>query len=104
MCDSLRNPFGYGMDYCRSRNHDYTLITGDRADVPEPGQPGGTDCQVDIYGRTGALVYHAADISSEGRLWNPNQTNCPAGTYYCIFTCNGEKGALERKGVVEVVR
>ena len=32
-CDSLQNPFGVGRDYCFSRNHDYTLVTGDRADA-----------------------------------------------------------------------
>ncbi len=27
-CDSLQNPFGGGLDYCFSRNGDYTLVTG----------------------------------------------------------------------------
>lgn len=32
-CDTLRNPFGMGLDYCFSRNGDYTLVTGERADA-----------------------------------------------------------------------
>lgn len=31
VCDSLPNPFGVGLDYCFSRNSDYTLVTGDPA-------------------------------------------------------------------------
>lgn len=30
-CDSLNNPFGAGLDYCFSRNSDYTLVTGQPA-------------------------------------------------------------------------
>lgn len=30
-CDSLSNPFGVGLDYCFSRSHDYTLVTGEDA-------------------------------------------------------------------------
>ncbi len=32
-CDTLQNPFGIGLDYCFSRNGDYTLVTGERADA-----------------------------------------------------------------------
>lgn len=39
-CDSLQNPFGIGLDYCWSRNHQYTLVTGDLASVPTRFQPG----------------------------------------------------------------
>lgn len=39
-CDTLENPFGIGLDYCWSRNGDYTLITGDLADFPTHFQPG----------------------------------------------------------------
>lgn len=38
--DSLQNPFGVGLDYCWSRNGQYTLVTGDPADVPTHFQPG----------------------------------------------------------------
>ncbi|MBP5677051.1 MAG: gliding motility-associated C-terminal domain-containing protein [Bacteroidales bacterium] len=34
-CDSLKNPFGVGLDYCFSRNADYTLVTGNTADYAE---------------------------------------------------------------------
>lgn len=30
-CDSLANPFGQGLDYCFSRNSEYTLVTGQSA-------------------------------------------------------------------------
>ena len=30
-CDSLQNPYGIGLDYCFSRDTNYTLITGDNA-------------------------------------------------------------------------
>ncbi len=39
-CDTLQNPFGGGLDYCWSRNRDYTLVTGDKADVIV-GRPSG---------------------------------------------------------------
>ena len=39
-CDSLWNPFGIGLDYCWSRNENYTLVTGDPADLPTRYQPG----------------------------------------------------------------
>lgn len=39
-CDSIYNPYGDGLNYCWSRNHDYTLVTGDAADVPTHFQPG----------------------------------------------------------------
>ena len=34
-CDSLESPFGVGLDYCWSRNADYTLVTGDNAAIDE---------------------------------------------------------------------
>lgn len=40
ICDSTDNPYGVGLDYCWSRNRDYTLVTGDRADVPQHFQTG----------------------------------------------------------------
>lgn len=40
ICDSIANPYGIGLDYCWSRNGDYTLVTGDRADVPGHFQAG----------------------------------------------------------------
>ena len=30
-CDSVGNPYGYGFDYCFSRDTHYTLVTGDNA-------------------------------------------------------------------------
>lgn len=47
-CDSLDNPFGGGLDYCFSRNGDYTLVTGERADavVGRPTRTGATNCYI----------------------------------------------------------
>lgn len=47
-CDSLDNPFGGGLDYCFSRNGDYTLVTGERADavVGRPLRTGATNCYI----------------------------------------------------------
>lgn len=47
-CDSLKNPFGVGLDYCFSRNGDYTLVTGERADavVGRPTRPGANNCYI----------------------------------------------------------
>lgn len=39
-CDSLNNAYGVGLDYCWSRNENYTLVTGDPADLPTRFQPG----------------------------------------------------------------
>lgn len=47
-CDSLNNPFGGGLDYCFSRNGDYTLVTGERADavVGRPTRTGANNCYI----------------------------------------------------------
>lgn len=47
-CDSLNNPFGGGLDYCFSRNGDYVLVTGERADavVGRPVRPGANNCYI----------------------------------------------------------
>ena len=47
-CDSLNNPFGGGLDYCFSRNGDYTLVTGERADaiVGRPTRPGNNNTYI----------------------------------------------------------
>lgn len=36
ICDSFYNPFGVGYTYCFSRNKDYTLVNGDRANTQNP--------------------------------------------------------------------
>ena len=35
-CDSLQNPYGFGWNYCFSRNKDYMLVNGQPADTPNP--------------------------------------------------------------------
>lgn len=35
-CDSLQNPYGFGWNYCFSRNEDYTLVNGQPANTNNP--------------------------------------------------------------------
>lgn len=63
-CDSLQNPFGEGLDYCFSRNGDYTLVTGQRADA--------------IVGRPAGSFY----ITSNGFMDNFNVTTAPIPAYF----------------------
>ena len=39
-CDSLQNPYGEGWNYCFSRNGDYTLVSGQACDDPDPTNAG----------------------------------------------------------------
>lgn len=63
-CDSLYNPFGGGLDYCFSRNGDYTLVTGIRADA--------------VVGRTAGQYY----ITSDGFMDNFNEVLPPVPSYF----------------------
>lgn len=40
ICDSIYNPFGWGWNYCFSRNGDYTLVSGEPANVAMPTNAG----------------------------------------------------------------
>ena len=35
-CDSLQNPYGFGWNYCFSRNENYTLVNGQPANIMNP--------------------------------------------------------------------
>ena len=63
-CDSLENPFGGGLDYCFSRNGDYQLVTGQRADA--------------IVGRPAGSYY----ITSTGYMDNFSETLPPVLPYF----------------------
>ena len=40
LCDSINNPYGIGWNYCFSRNGDYTLVTGEPCNAPDPSNSG----------------------------------------------------------------
>ena len=44
-CDSVNCPYGLGWNYCFSRNGDYTLCTGEPADIPNPTATAGMASQ-----------------------------------------------------------
>ena len=39
-CDTIYNPYGWGWNYCFSRNADYTLVNGQPANTPNPANAG----------------------------------------------------------------
>lgn len=57
-----------------------------------------------IYNRWGAKVYEKNNISEPDEFWDPNDCNCPDGTYYFRFKGLGPYGEVDRKGVIEVLR
>ena len=57
-----------------------------------------------IYNQWGVLVYHVKDIRREEQFWDPNDGNCPNGTYYYRFSAMGDYGLVKRNGIIEVLR
>ncbi len=57
-----------------------------------------------IYNRWGRLVFERNNISSEEDAWDPNDCDCPDGTYFYRFDAQGEFGYTRRNGVIEVLR
>lgn len=57
-----------------------------------------------IYDRWGRLVYHRQNISTSDEAWNPNDCDCPDGTYFFRFDAQGEYGFVNHNGVIEVIR
>lgn len=76
-CDSTYNPYGIGLDYCWSRRHEYTLVTGDRADVPQPGEPG--DWYISI-------PRNAVSIPMTALPTMPSNFRHPGGEYFSGLT------------------
>lgn len=60
--------------------------------------------EVWIYNQWGALVFHAKNIASHDKTWNPNDTNSPDGTYFFRFSGKGRYGVVKQNGVIEVLR
>lgn len=63
VCDSTKNPFGAGLDYCFSRNADYTLVDGTYADVPALNAPVNT--YLGCSGYTDQVSYTFPAVSSQ---------------------------------------
>lgn len=59
-------------------------------------------CELWIYDRTGAPVYHVRDIRRESDFWDPSRF--PDGTYYYRFMAQSPYGLVKRYGTIEVVR
>ena len=59
-CDTLSNPFGIGLDYCWSRNENYTLVTGEPADFPPFWQQGNWYIS---YTGTGAFLLPSTTVT-----------------------------------------
>ena len=57
-----------------------------------------------VYDHWGALVYHVKNIRRESDFWDPNDRNCPDGTYYFRFSAKSPYGHVRTNGVIEVMR
>lgn len=57
-----------------------------------------------IYNRWGRLVYKRDNISSHTDDWNPNDCDCPDGTYFFRFDAQGDFGFVQYNGAIEVIR
>ena len=57
-----------------------------------------------IYNRWGRLVYQRDNISSHDDDWDPNDCDCPDGTYFFRFDAQGDFGFIQHKGAIEVIR
>lgn len=57
-----------------------------------------------IYNRWGRLVFKRDNISSHSDDWDPNDCDCPDGTYFYRFDAQGEYGFIQHNGAIEVIR
>lgn len=57
-----------------------------------------------IYNRWGRLVFKRDNISSHDDDWNPNDCDCPDGTYFFRFDAQGDFGFIQHNGAIEVIR
>ena len=57
-----------------------------------------------IYNRWGKLVYKRDNINSHNDDWNPNDCDCPDGTYFFRFDSQGDFGFIQHNGAIEVIR
>lgn len=57
-----------------------------------------------IYDAWGKQVFHAKNIRSHDRFWDPAALHAPDGTYYFRFMGEGLHGVVRYTGLIEVVR
>ncbi len=57
-----------------------------------------------IYDRWGRLVFKRENITSLDDAWDPNDCDCPDGTYFFRFDSQGEPGFIQHNGAIEVLR
>ena len=65
MCDSTDNPFGFGFDYCFSRNRTRTLVNGDPANTSFPANAGLANAQSEPFTYTFPPI--PASFTGEGQ-------------------------------------
>lgn len=89
VCDSLNSPYGWGLDYCWSRNENYTLVTGDPADLPTRFQAGDWYISRDVYTITDTITFpvvpsyfHAQNYTTPQRLTTRMPSNHEDKTDY----------------------
>ena len=56
-----------------------------------------------IYDRWGKLVFKQENIRDDSHPWNPNDCDCPDGTYFYRFDAIGQPGNIQRSGAIEVI-
>ena len=57
-----------------------------------------------IYNRWGRLVFQRDNINSIDDVWDPNDCDCPDGTYFYRFDAQGDFGHVQHNGAIEVIR
>lgn len=57
-----------------------------------------------IYDRWGRLVYQRQNMQTGDDAWDPNECDCPDGTYFFRFDAQGEYGFVNHNGAIEVIR
>ena len=57
-----------------------------------------------IFNRWGRLVFKRDNINSTDDVWDPNDCDCPDGTYFFRFDAQGDFGFIQHNGSIEVIR
>lgn len=60
--------------------------------------------RIRIYDRWGRMVYLRDNVRSTDEVWDPNDCNCPDGTYFFRFDAQGPYGRVQHNGAIEVMR
>jgi len=60
--------------------------------------------RIRIYDRWGRLVFKRDNVIDNSQPWDPNDCDCPDGTYFFRFDAIGEPGSVQHNGAIEVIR